>query len=159
AGGAPHLVGRVADARRREQAMDALDRCMLVMRFAPIAVAARLREARTDEQHSRATHEPTFDRLREAPIEAEGVADAGEPGIERLLEHILDAERDRRGRLTPGLAGIGLDDRAVDVRVGETGHHRPAVAIDARGGRRDVALAAADDPDDAIAVDDDRRAR
>ena len=156
---AAHLVGRVAATRRGDEPVDALDGWVLLVGLAPVAMAARLREARPGEEHARAAQEAALDRLREPPVEAERVPHRGEAGVERLLEHVLDAERQRRGRLPPGLARVGLDDRGVHVRVGEPGHQRATAAIDARRVARQVGFRPARHLHDPVPLDDDGRAR
>ena len=156
---AAHLVGRVAATRRGDEAGDALDRRVLLVRLAPVAVAARLREARPGEEHARGAEQAARDRLREPPVEAERVPHGGEARVERLLENVLDAERQRRGRLPPRLRGVDLDDRSVHVRIGEPGHQRPATAVDACRVAGQVGLRRAGHPHDALSLDDDGRSR
>src|SRR2546426_1065685 len=100
----------------------------VLVRRAPIAVAAGLREKRPARQDSRPSQEPLRDHLRPRRVESPGISDGGEALVERLFDECGNAQGEGgQGARRPA---VGLGGGEMDVRVGEAGEEEAAGRVD-----------------------------
>ncbi len=100
----------------------------VLVRRAPIAVAAGLREKRPARQDSRPSQQPLRDHLRPRGVESPGISDGGEALVERLFDECGNAQGEGgQGARRPA---VGLGGGEMDVRVGEAGEQEAAGRVD-----------------------------
>src|SRR5438128_1476961 len=100
----------------------------VLVRRAPIAVAAGLREKRPARQDSRPSQQPLRDHLRPRRVESPGISDGGEALVERLFDECGNAQGEGgQGARRPA---VGLGGGEMDVRVGEAGEEEAAGRVD-----------------------------
>ena len=135
-GAAPqHLAGRPAD-RVRSVGEDRLGGQAGYHRKgrprgpgAMVAVAAGLGDEGAADEDPRAPDQSKPDGLLESPIQSTGIAHGREAGVEGGFDHPRDPQGEHRRRQGRLRGGIEVEQRQVDVRVEQSGHQRPSLAV------------------------------